>query len=80
MSVFEAKNSRTDRNQGTISMASNANKTKKGIAVACALSLLAGCQIAPKPLVESEISDYAATNLAQVTADQEPIGTRVTLY
>ena len=61
-------------------MASNANKTKKGIAVACALSLLAGCQIAPKPLVESEISDYAATNLAQVTADQEPIGTRVTLY
>lgn len=42
--------------------------------------LVAGCTVAPQPFSEIEISERAEANLAEVTADQEPVQGSVDLY
>lgn len=54
--------------------------TAKGAAAALSLLLLAGCQITPQVLTETEVSNYALDKLERVTADQEPISGQITLY
>ena len=44
-----------------------------------ALSLSA-CTVVPKPLTTGSLSNFADNKLADVTADQEPVGEAITLY
>ena len=50
------------------------------IAGVCLAALLAGCQLQPKPLGEATLAAYADDKLARVTAAQEPISGKITLY
>ncbi len=43
-------------------------------------AVLGGCAIYPTPLTEVELTTASAVNLANVTADQEPVGGPVSLY
>lgn len=59
-------------------------KLKTGLAVpAAALAgvlVLSGCQITPNAYSSATLANYAEDKLARVTADQEPISGRITLY
>ncbi|MFD0916042.1 TolC family protein [Pseudahrensia aquimaris] len=61
-------------------MTPKVHRISHGIAATLALSLLAGCQIAPKQMTDLEIAAYSEDKLARVTQDQEPITGQITLY
>ncbi len=46
----------------------------------CVTAVLGGCAIYPTPLTDAELSAAAETNQATVTADQEPVSGRISLY
>ncbi|MEE9313427.1 MAG: TolC family protein [Rhizobiaceae bacterium] len=61
-------------------MTKNATTKTKGIVAAFALTALAGCQVTPTAFTETDLANYADDKLARVTANQEPIAGKITLY
>ena len=55
-------------------------KTAPVLATLCTSLFLAGCQVSTQPFNDTEIASYANDKLQRVTADQEPINSKVTLY
>ncbi len=60
----------------------DAKRLKKttGLATAGAALLLAGCQITPTPYSEHALAEYASDKRQRVTANQEQITGKITLY
>ena len=53
------------------------SKILMGVATA---ALLSGCSVTPKPLAPSELAMRAQQNAVDVTANQEPVGSEISLY
>ena len=55
-------------------------KRTKSIMALCVTIALSGCAVYPTPLTDSELATAASDNQSAVTADQEPVGGKISLY